>query len=93
MMKKLAAMPYAQAQVLTAEDGSIRLQSYETIVAQIDADGWFSVNGLYSMTTRKHIGAFAKEYTPFDFQTAKLIYSNNEKINIHTGEVLPLGEG
>lgn len=87
-IKKLTAMPYAQAHIEITDEGEILLFSYVTLVAAIDADGWFECYGLYSATTRKHISAFAKEYTPFDYATAKMMYNDNMKINIHTGEVV-----
>lgn len=87
---KLSAMPYAQARVAHFDDGAVTLISYATAVAHIDADGWLSVNGLYSMTTRKHIGAFVKEYANIDFQTAKMLCNDNMAYNIHTGEVVSL---
>lgn len=84
---KLSAMPYAQAAVIHHPNGSITLRSYLTDVAHITADGWLSIHGLYSMTTRKHIGAFVKEYANLDFQTAKKLYVDGYQYNIHTGEV------
>jgi threonine aldolase len=90
-IKKLSAMPYAQAHIEIHEDGAVSLFSYVTLVAHITADGWLTVYGLYSMTTRKHISAFVREYAhPCDFQTAKAIYHDNKMINIHTGEVVDL---
>lgn len=87
-IKKLSAMPYTQAHIEIANDGSICLFSYTTLVASIDADGWCCCYGLYSQTTRKHISAFAKEYanplTYFDFKRA---YQEGYIINRHTGEV------
>ena len=87
-IKKLSAMPYAQAHVEIADDGSIFLFSYTTLVASISHDGWCCCHGLYSQTTRKHISAFAKEYadplTYFDFKHA---YNGGHIINRHTGEV------
>lgn len=85
---KLSAMPYAQATVIRHSDGSITLRSYLTGVAHITADGWLAVFGLYSMTTRKHIGAFVKEYANIDFQTAKKLYVDGYRYNIYTGEVV-----
>ncbi len=87
-IQKLSAMPYAQAEVRIGQDGSIYLKSYETIVAYITAGGWFGINGLYSMTTRKHIGAFVKEFAKLDFQTAKKLYVDGYIYNIYTGEVV-----
>jgi polar amino acid transport system ATP-binding protein len=51
-------MPYAQAKILRFEDGTVQLMSYATVVATVDRDGWLEIHGLYSMTTRKPIGAF-----------------------------------
>ena len=85
---KLSAMPYAQATVCKFDNGDIILVSYVTEVASIDSQGWLSVRGLYSMTTRKHIGAFVKEYANLDFQTAKKLYVDGYRYNIYTGEVV-----
>ena len=90
-IKKLSRMPYAQAHV-EIHDGAIHLFSYVTLVAAIDKEGWLTVYGLYSQTTRKHIGAFCKEYANCDYQTAKQIYSDGYKYNIHTGEVVEIGD-
>ena len=83
----LSAMPYAQAKVIKHENGAITLRSYFTDVAHITADGWLHVFGLYSATTRKHIGAFVREYANIDYQTAKRIYEDGYGYNIYTGEV------
>ena len=92
-IRKLSAMPYAQAHIEISDEGVITLFSYVTRVAEIDTDGFLTVFGLYSMTTRKHIGAFVKEYTPcFDYQSAKACYEGGYKINIETGEVISLVE-
>ena len=88
--QKLIFMPYAQATVIIDDDNNITLRSYKTDVAFISADGWLTVNGLYSATTRKHISAFVKEYTVFNFATAKMIYEKKLKINIYTGEIVDL---
>lgn len=88
MVRKLKRMPYANAKVIETPNET-RLQSYETIVATLSNDGWLSVNGLYSMTTRKHISAFVREYTdriPFDW--IKRIAGTSEKLNIYTAELV-----
>lgn len=90
MILKLTAIPYGQATVNINVDGTIILTSYTTQVAVIDKEGWLEIYGLYSMTTRKHIGAFVKEYCGIDYQTAKMLYCDRYKYNIHTGEILPL---
>lgn len=89
-IKKLTAMPYAQAHVEITDNGCVGLFSYYTLVATIDENGWLTVYGLHSATTRKHISAFMREYTPCDYNTAKWCYRNNYEINIHTGEVVEI---
>lgn len=75
----------AQAYVIT--DGTdMILVSYTTSVITL-RDGWLHVNGLYSATTRKHIGWFMKELG-FSYQLAKQIYNDNMDFNIYTGEVV-----
>lgn len=87
---KLSAMPHAQAFVYRNYEHATVLRSYQTDVACIDNDGWLVVNGLYSMTTRKHISAFVKEYAKIDFQLAKKFYQDGMKYNVFTGEVCPI---
>ena len=86
----LTAMPYAQATIRKHDDGTIILISYETPVAYIEADGRLYIRGLYSATTRKHIGAFVREYAKLDYQTAKRIYEMGCGYNIYTGEICPV---
>jgi hypothetical protein len=91
MTKVLREMPYAQAKVITTPDNNIMLQSYSTIVATIDNEGWLTIYGLYSMTTRKHLKAFCKEYCGFDmFNTIKMLANEKMRMNIHTGEILSM---
>ena len=82
--------PYAQAQIEEFEipcDGLAKiLVSYTTVVATIDTEGWLHINGLYSATTRKHIGWFMRELG-FNYQLAKQLYNDNVEMNIKTGEV------
>ena len=90
MIKKLTFMPYAQATVIIDDDNNITLRSYNTDVIYLDKEGFLTVTGLYSMPTRKDIGAFMREYTPFSFAFAKKAYEGNYKINIYTGEIVEL---
>lgn len=82
----------AQAQVLHI-NGVRTLVSYTTNVAFLNSDGWLEVTGLYSMTTRKHINWFLKEYCKNadgiypGFETVKLCVRDHMRYNIHTGEV------
>lgn len=91
--KKLQYCPYGQAYATIDENGAISLVSYSTTVIVIDPMGWLTCSGTYSQTTRKHIGAFMKEYTNFTYHTAKDAFLNNYTINIYTGEIKFLGEG
>lgn len=75
------------------DENVITLQSYQTDVAKIDADGYFvSLWGGYSATTQKHIAAFThnffryslgkKEYEAMELnQPYKKVYTFQQKIN------------
>lgn len=76
--RKLKNHQYAQAHIEIENDGDsiiYRLVSYKTHVATVHetAAGWFlDCYGLYSMTTRRHIGWFLDDIgSPFTFQDAK----------------------
>lgn len=85
-IKKLKAMPYAQAHV-EINDADVHLFSYYTLVAKIEGNK-LQVLGLSSQTTRKHIGAFVKEYAGgISYQTAKQLYQDHKTLDILTGEV------
>lgn len=95
---KLSKMPYAQAKVAVINSATKQstLISYQTQVAHITKEGYLIVNGLYSATTRKHIGAYVKEYANTDYYTAKRCYKENLVYHIRlkcfisreTGEVI-----
>ena len=85
---KLKNHPYAQCSVRELIDGSVVFTSYNTDVIYIDKDGWLSVSGLYSATTRKQIGYFLKEYVPqLNYYDIKSLYCSDRMLNIHTGEL------
>ena len=92
-IKKLSLMPYAQAHVEIDDDNNIYLFSYYTLVCTLDTYGWLSCTGTYSQTTRKHIGAFMREYVEWpsgdrgSYYDAKKCYEGNYKLNIFTGEI------
>ena len=90
MEKKLNKMPYAQAKVIIMDNGNIILKSYYTDVAMIRSDGWLTINGLYSATTRRHIGAFVKEYANSSYQLDKDLFLKKMAYNIYTGEVIEI---
>lgn len=77
---------YASTYVRIFEDGTVQLVSYTTTVIEISPEGWMTVNGLYSMTTIKHIGWFMRE-RGMTYQLAKRLYNDNMRYNIYTGEV------
>lgn len=93
MTKKLQYCPYGKCYAVFDEYGAISLVSYSTTVIVIDPSGWLTCSGTYSATTRKHIGAFMKEFTPFSYHTAKDAFINDYAINIYTGEMVKPGEG
>lgn len=91
--RRLAYCPNGSAGVNFTRDGSVILRSYETNVCQIDAAGWLTCTGTYSATTRKHIGAFLREYgRRATYQDAKKAAEMGHAFNIYSGEVLPLAE-
>lgn len=87
---KLSSMPYAKANVLRFNSGAAELVSYNTTAAILDADGWLVITCLCSATTRRHVGAFMKEYCNSDYQMAKALYKDDLTMNIYTGEVRDL---
>ena len=87
-IRKLEKMPYAQAHVEINEKGAF-LFSYNTLAASLTADGWVAVHCLCSQTTRRHVGAFLREYAALDYATGKHLYSDNMRYNICTGEIEP----
>ena len=85
--KNLTFCPYGSCGIVKNENG-IHLISYTTLVCSIDNMGFLSCTGTYSATTRKHIGAFLKEYAPrLSYYDAKKAYENEYAINIFTGEI------
>ena len=87
MTRKFNDHPHAQATVIESVDGARALVSYTTTVITVDNEGWLHVNGLYSMTTIKHIGWFMRELG-FTYQLAKQLYTDQKDFNIYTGEVV-----
>ena len=88
-IKKLTEHPYSQCHVEITPNGNIYFYSYCTLICCID-EGWLSCSGLYSMTTRKQIGWFLKEYaSSITFQMTKKCVEDNMRINIFTGEIVP----
>ena len=90
---RLEYMPYGSCGVVIGENNSVCLYSYTTLVIEINREYWMRCTGLYSMTTRKHINAFLKEYCPkISFQDVKKAYENNYMLNVFTGEIINFEE-
>ena len=85
-IKPVNGHKYASARTVIYPDGTVKLVSYTTTVIEISPDGWLSVNGLYSMTTIKHIGWFMRE-RGMTYQLAKQLYIDSREMNIYTGEI------
>ena len=86
-MAKLSDHKYAQAKVVTYNNGSVDLISYNTRVITVDRDGWMEVTGLYSRTTIRHIGWFMRELYTLSYQFAKDAYMRDRRVNVFTGEI------
>lgn len=84
--RKFAGHEQANARVKIWDCGVIELYSYNTRVAVID-DGWLTVKGLYSATTRKHLGWFAKSLG-LTYKDLKWICVEGLEYNIYTGEII-----
>lgn len=85
MMIKFSEHKSAQTYMMPMPQNRLVLISYTTMVAELN-NGWLRINGLYSMTTRKHIGWFMRELG-LTYQLAKHLYENNMEMNIYTGEI------
>lgn len=85
--KKFKGHEKAAAKINYYNDGSMELVSYSTVVARVNAEGWLRVYGLYSRTTIKHLGWFARMLGT-SYQTFKGLLMDQKDMNIHTGEVV-----
>lgn len=79
-IRKLNKIPNGNVKVVI-DDNGIHLISYTTEVANI-INNVLTVNGLYSMTTRKHISAFMNEYLNLPYTIAKHCVENNCKYDV-----------
>lgn len=87
---KLVGHEKAQATVFH-HNGQDTLWSYNTPVLFVYADGWVVCTGLYSATTRRHIGWFLKELYPMiSFADIKAMVEGHYDYNYLTGEIRPL---
>ena len=62
--RRLKEHPFAQCGIThpSNNDGTLLFVSYETIVCEIDKDGFFHLNGVFSVTTSKQITWFLREW-------------------------------
>lgn len=82
MIRTLKNMPYAHATVITHDDGSMVMVSYKTPVIYVNGSGLVEeITGLYSMTTRKQIGAFMKEFGK-TYQDAKQCFEKKTVLKL-----------
>lgn len=82
--KRLPGMEYAQVGILY-EPACEFLVSYETLVAELTSDGWVTVYGLFSATTRKHLSRWGRLHG-IGYYTLKRLYEKSKTMNIYTGE-------
>lgn len=84
-IKKLSEHASAQCRVVLS-GGAITLVSYQTEVVKVSRCelGWIvSCSGLYSMTTRRHISWFLKEYFPnLNYYDIKAIAGTEDVIRL-----------
>ena len=83
---------HESANVRMIESGNkLLLVSYTTTVCTVDAGGWLTCTGLYSATTRKHIGWFCRnEGYAIGYNAVKKAYEDDMCVNIWTGEYRPM---
>ena len=92
--RNLTDHAYSQCKVYVTENTvtggrNYIFESYKTVAASLDEEGFLSVTCLCSATTRKQVSWFLKEYAPMvSYQIAKILYNNNEAVNIYTGEII-----
>ena len=62
--RRLKDHPCAQCGITrpSNDNGTLLFVSYETIVCEIDKDGYFHLNGIFSVTTSKQISWFLSEW-------------------------------
>lgn len=82
-VRKLTAHASANCRVRVYDNGDLVLQSYATDVIYYDkAHDRVFCTGLYSMTTRKHITWFLREYIPLlGYEEVKCAYVDGIAVN------------
>lgn len=85
--EKLPGHAYMQAGIRYTEKG-MQLISYDTLVIDLSGE-WLECTGLYSNTTRRHIGIFAKMIGT-TYYAIKKAYERGAALNVRTGEMISL---
>ena len=88
--------PYAQCGMIH-KDGHTWFVSYETIVCEIDSDGWFNLSGEFSTTTSKQITWFLREWCEnnshrhdlCNYQYLRNKYRKDIDVNLWNGDERP----
>ena len=79
-LERLEGHKYANAHIQRYSDGIIQLWSYRTMILEYNTrEKTIHCTGLYSMTTRKHIGWFMNQFfnNKYNYHDIKYIYNNN----------------
>ena len=93
--------PYAQCGYNINKDGVIQFVSYETIVLEIEPDGWCHLYGEFSTTTSKQITWFLREWSLeynngwgcASYATIRNYYRKGLDYNLRTDETQPAVNG
>lgn len=87
--KALKGHDQANCYVFKTSSGKWGLCSYNTVVLLIDTDNYLECTGLYSMTTRRHIGWFLSEYFPhLNYYFVKDMAMKGYKFNLEDGDIV-----
>lgn len=84
-LERLKNHKYANAHIRRYSDGIIQLWSYSTMVLEYNIrDKTIFCSGLYSMTTRRHIGWFMNQFfnNKYNYHDTKYICNNNASLLI-----------
>lgn len=93
--KRLQRCPYGSCGIVQIDPNIIAMISYTTKVIEFNTKtGWVICTGTYSATTRKHIGAFCKEYLPAScgYYQMKHIAEKGLAYNVFTGELMDIAK-
>lgn len=100
--RRLKNHPYAQCGITFDSKGETMLfVSYETIVCEVDREGWFHLNGVFSTTTSKQISWFLREWcNEYSHRRDLCVYSFLRKmwqkgldVNLYNGDVRKAVDG